>query len=97
MSFGKNGPARAAKAGDRNDRGTKRTPSRGRDKIDEAKITGMVDKMVEKVLDSSKPVTLNAMNSAERRIVHQHLHDDKKVQTTSLGDGRYKKIQISLR
>ncbi|MFT6067808.1 MAG: superfamily II DNA/RNA helicase [Bacteriovoracaceae bacterium] len=103
MSFGKNGPARAAKAADRNDkgegreRGSKRTSSRGRDKIDEAKITGMVDKMVEKVLDSSKPVTLNAMNSAERRIVHQHLHDDKKVQTTSLGDGRYKKIQISLR
>jgi ATP-dependent RNA helicase RhlE len=97
MSYGKNAPSVNAKSGDSKDRGSRRTPSRGRDKIDEKKITGMVDQMVAKVLDSNKPVTLNAMNSAERRIVHQHLHDDKKVETTSLGDGRYKKIQISLR
>ncbi|MBK24794.1 MAG: hypothetical protein CME70_12420 [Halobacteriovorax sp.] len=94
MSYGKGAPVRSERKDDRSkgrERGSKR------EKIDEKKITAMVDKMVEKVLESNKSVVLNAMNSAERRIVHQHLHDDAKVKTTSMGDGRYKKIQISLR
>ncbi len=94
MSYGKGAPVRSERKDDRS-RGRERGSKR--EKIDEKKITSMVDKMVAKVLESNKSVVLNAMNSAERRIVHQHLHDDSKVKTTSMGDGRYKKIQISLR
>jgi spoIIIJ-associated protein len=41
-----------------------------------------------------KPVTLNPMNSHDRRIVHLALQQDKEIKTKSRGEGLYKKIII---
>ena len=42
------------------------------------------------------PVTLAAMNSHDRRIIHITLQEDKELKTESLGDGNLKRIVISL-
>ncbi|HAZ11643.1 MAG: hypothetical protein A2X86_18130 [Bdellovibrionales bacterium GWA2_49_15] len=52
-------------------------------------------RMKQKVLDKKRPVVLNAMGPRDRRIIHQTLGNDKQVKTTSLGNGHYKKIEIS--
>ncbi len=57
----------------------------------------MVDKMKQKVLADSEAVLLKPLDSKERRLVHQHLSDDQLVKTTSIGEGRLKRIEISLR
>lgn len=93
MTYGKSAPKRDnSRTNDKSGRSHRSKPE-----INEKKITDMVDRMVAKVLESNESITLRPMNSAERRIVHQHLHDDTKFQTTSLGDGRLKKIEISLK
>lgn len=57
----------------------------------------LAKKMQKKVLESKKPVTLKPLNPAERRIVHEFFHDSSELTTKSLGDGKYKKIEISLK
>ncbi|WP_412474366.1 DEAD/DEAH box helicase [Halobacteriovorax sp. YZS-1-1] len=56
----------------------------------------MVERETAKVLDTREPVTLKALNSSDRRLVHQHLDKHKEVKTVSIGEGRMKKIQITL-
>ena len=56
----------------------------------------MVERETAKVLDSREPVTLKALNASDRRLVHQHLDKHKEVKTVSIGEGRMKKIQITL-
>lgn len=56
----------------------------------------MVERETAKVLDTREPVTLKALNASDRRLVHQHLNKHKEVKTVSVGDGRMKKIQITL-
>ena len=85
-----------------NDRGMERGRDRGRERrphnpIDEKALTKKADVLVEKVVNGEGPMTLDPMNSAERRIIHQHLGEHGKVKTTSLGDGRLKSIEISLK
>jgi superfamily II DNA/RNA helicase len=48
-----------------------------------------------KVLDSKAAVKLKPMNSAQRRIVHMHFENDKEIKTSSVGEGRYKVVEIS--
>ena len=61
----------------------------------EFRLESLAKKMREKVLTNNKPTVLNSMPPGDRRIIHQFLSDDPEVNTTSLGDGYYKKIQIS--
>jgi ATP-dependent RNA helicase RhlE len=70
---------------------------RGEDPKREENLLKMVEKMKQQVLSSKEAVVLKPMDSRERRLVHQYLSDDHKVKTTSLGDGRLKKIEISLK
>ncbi|MDC1175180.1 DEAD/DEAH box helicase [Bacteriovoracaceae bacterium] len=60
-------------------------------------IIDLVKKMRKKVVDTKKPVMLKPLNPAERRLVHQHLSEDDLVQSKSHGEGRFKKIELSLR
>ena len=64
---------------------------------EEKELFRLVDKMKKKVLSSKKSVMLKPMNPAERRLVHQYLDKDKKVKTDSVGEGRFKQVEIRLR
>lgn len=66
-------------------------------KKQEKGLLDFVEKMKKKVLESKEPVLLKPLNPAERRLVHQHLDKDKDVQTLSVGEGKFKRIEISLR
>lgn len=62
----------------------------------EKELIALATKTMEKVLATKKPVTLGALDPAERRIIHQHINENKQFTSTSLGEGRFKKIKISL-
>ncbi|MFG1501478.1 DEAD/DEAH box helicase [Halobacteriovorax sp. XZX-3] len=65
-------------------------------KSQEDSLIKMVERETAKVLDSREPVTLKALNASDRRLVHQHLDKHKEVKTVSIGEGRMKKIKITL-
>ena len=44
------------------------------------------DEAVDEVLDTGKPVALDAMNAVERRVVHEYLRDRDGIETYSEGD-----------
>lgn len=68
-----------------------------RDKEREEKVIQLAKEAKEKVMSTKEPFTLKPLDPRDRRIVHQHLSEDPEVKTTSLGDGRLKKIEVSLR
>ena len=79
-------------------RGFKVNVSCGPDqKRQEKYLTDLADNMKQRVIDGKKPVLLKELSPVDRRIVHQYLDEDPDVKTTSIGDGRFKKIEISLR
>jgi predicted RNA-binding protein Jag len=101
---GSNRPENRASNGrtDRNtkrDSGPRRNSSRNpeRDKEREDKIIALVEQAKAEVLGKKEAVILKPLDPRDRRTVHQHLHDDTVVQTNSIGDGRLKKIEISLK
>jgi superfamily II DNA/RNA helicase len=59
-------------------------------------LIDLVDRLKKQVLKNKKPVLMKPLNSKERRLVHQHIGKDKRFQSNSKGDGRLKKIEISL-
>lgn len=67
---------------------------RPRKAVNEKKLIALADKMKEKFMTKKKPVIINPLSPAERRIIHQHLDGDADVKTSSLGNGRFKKIRI---
>lgn len=79
----------------------KRGPRGGRDnrngRVNEQGLIDMVEKFKQQVLESKEPVMLKPLDSRERRVVHQYLSNDHKVITTSHGEGRLKRIEISLK
>jgi spoIIIJ-associated protein len=60
----------------------------------EESLTHLALKMGEKALRSRRPVTTNPLNPHDRRIVHLALHEDKRLDTKSRGDGLLKKVVI---
>ncbi len=54
----------------------------------------LANKLVAKVKQTNKPVTIGQMNAHDRRIVHTHLKDDYDVRTQSVGSGYYRKLMI---
>lgn len=66
-------------------------------RVNEKELIGLVENMKKKVLETKEPVLLKPLSSAERRIIHQHLSEDNTVKTSSIGDGRMKRIEIALR
>ena len=69
---------------------------KSREKNSEKQILSHVDEMKKKVLDSKKAMLLKSMNPAERRIVHQYIGEDPKFKSNSIGEGRFKKVELSL-
>lgn len=66
-------------------------------RVDERSLIALADKLKEELYTKNAPVLMKALSPAERRIVHQHLSEDPKIKTSSIGDGRFKQIEISLR
>jgi spoIIIJ-associated protein len=62
----------------------------------EQELVDLAQDLARKVKNQRKPYTLDPLNSYERRIVHMALADDKEIITTSVGDGEFKRITISL-
>ena len=76
-----------------------RTNSRERNNKNktEAELHKIADKVKNEVLESNEPVLLKKLNPAERRIIHQYVEGDSKFKSSSVGDGRFKQIEISLK
>ena len=57
-------------------------------------LRSLADKLKDVAIRKSKPVYFRALSSRDRRIIHQHLSKDQRVQSRSIGEGLYKKIKI---
>lgn len=50
--------------------------------------------LISKIRVHGKPVTLDLMNAAERRIIHRHVERDKGLRTLTIGEGEMKRIVV---
>lgn len=57
-------------------------------------LVELAEKLKEKALEQGRSVYLRALPPKDRKIVHQHLANDERVRSRSVGDGLYKKIKI---
>lgn len=57
----------------------------------------LADKIARTVIKNQKSITLEPMNAYERKIIHSRLQNNKKVKTTSIGEGEHRKVVISLK
>jgi len=64
-----------------------------RDRADD-ELKNLADKLKGIVVSKGKPVYFRALAPRDRKVVHQHLSDDARIQSRSVGDGLYKKIKI---
>lgn len=63
----------------------------------EVRVRQMAERMAERVIESGKPITLEPMLPAERRLVHVALRDHPHVFTESVGEGGNRRVQIKLK
>jgi spoIIIJ-associated protein len=63
----------------------------------EEALKGLAQRLAQRVKQTGRPVTLEPMPAAERRIVHLALVDDPDVVTSSIGNGEERKVMISPR
>lgn len=54
----------------------------------------LADKLKEKALDQGRSVYFRALPPKDRKVIHQHLANDERVRSRSVGEGLYKKIKI---
>ncbi len=59
-----------------------------------SRLRGLASRMAEKAKKSGKPVTIDQLNSHDRRIIHLALKNENNVRTQSMGDGPYRKLVI---
>jgi spoIIIJ-associated protein len=57
-------------------------------------LHGLANRMADRVRRSRRPVTLEPMPAAERRIIHIALADDPSVETASVGSGDERQVMI---
>lgn len=76
---------------DRDDRG----PRRDKDPARDARIVEDAKVAAQGVLDSGESVTLEEMNSYERRLVHQAVKEFDGLKSRSVGDGNVRMVEIA--
>jgi spoIIIJ-associated protein len=59
-------------------------------------LESMAHRMTERVISSGRPMSLEPMSAADRRIIHMALSSSTEVSTESSGEGQDRKITISL-
>jgi hypothetical protein len=90
--------AKRSRPGQKDGRSSNNKSSRPRrEGPSDQELIEMANGIKEKVIDSQKPIRLKPLNSPQRRIVHQHLSEDSRISTSSIGEGRFKEIEVSLR
>lgn len=57
----------------------------------------LADKISKTVIRTGKKVTLEPMPAYERKIIHSHLQNNKKIITESIGEEPYRKIVVALK
>jgi spoIIIJ-associated protein len=62
----------------------------------EQSLRNMATRLGEKVKRKKKPITIEAMNAHDRRIIHLALKDDQSLETRSVGKGEMRKLVINL-
>lgn len=62
----------------------------------EAELVRLAEKLKKELLQTKEPVFTATLSSAERRIIHMQFQDDSRFRTSSIGDGRFKKVKIEL-
>lgn len=77
-------------------RGDRKAQFKDNSDIDEKYLEDLVSQTIAKIKESQAPVMLEPLNPKERRLVHQLVSENADYKTTSIGDGRLKKIEISL-
>jgi superfamily II DNA/RNA helicase len=60
-------------------------------------VIGLAEKAKAVAIEKGESIQLKPLSPSDRRIIHHHFQEDAKVQTSSVGEGRFKKIEISLR
>jgi spoIIIJ-associated protein len=60
----------------------------------EQALARLAERMGQKAVDRGKPVTLEAMPSYERRIIHMTLRENPQVRTESTGEGDRRRVRI---
>lgn len=60
----------------------------------EAALVEMADRLKEQALEKGKSVYFRALPPRDRKVIHQHLANDGRVKSRSIGDGLFKKIKI---
>lgn len=78
-----------------NGRSNDRRPRQNNSKS-EVELQKMADVIKQEVLEKNSAVLMKSLNPAERRLVHQYIEADTKFKSSSVGDGRFKQIEISL-
>jgi len=62
----------------------------------EQSLRNMAARLGEKVKKKKKPITIEAMNAHDRRIIHLALKNDQSLETRSVGKGEMRKLIIHL-
>lgn len=57
-------------------------------------LVELADKLKEKCLETGKSQYLRALAPKDRKVVHQHLANDERVRSRSIGEGLFKKVKI---
>jgi ATP-dependent RNA helicase RhlE len=83
----------------RNTRGNNRVNNRGNGRNNQKSeewLKKLALKLKDDAIASGKEQATKPLNPAERRIIHQTLQDSMQVSTSSIGEGRFKRVLISL-
>ena len=57
-------------------------------------LVELAEKLKGIAIDKNKSVYFRALPPRDRRVVHQHLAQDDRIVSKSIGDGLYKKIKV---
>ena len=57
-------------------------------------LIDLAEKLKGVALERNRPVYLRALPPKDRKVIHQHLANDERIKSRSIGDGLYKKIKI---
>lgn len=66
-------------------------------KNQKSKLLDLADKLKKKVIKDQKSQLFKSLSPSDRRIIHQHFSEDKDVKTISIGDGKFKQIELALK
>jgi superfamily II DNA/RNA helicase len=84
-------------AGDKPGKDNTRARSpRPADPKQEAWLQKKADEAKKEVLETKSAFLMKKLNPADRRLVHQYIEKDEQFKSSSVGDGRFKQVEISL-